>query len=160
MYNYEHYNFRVLTLLLGLMAFMFLMYDQYIGASISLVLGALSTISYTGISLDTAKQRYLKYDRFVKFKLGRWVALPKPSYVTLVRIKLSNVRSGVSPMITPEPGKRARSYKINLVVEGDRRFIAVCRGPKEKMTQEALKLGRELDIRVLDYTTHEKKWIL
>ena len=160
MYNYEHYNFRVLTLLLGLMAFTFLMYAEYIGASISLVLGILFTISYTGISIDTAQQRYKKYDRFVKFKLGRWEALPKPSYVTLVRIKLSNARSMASPMVTPEPGKRARSYKVNLVVEGDKRFIAICRGPREKMTQEALKLGRALDIRVLDYTTHEKKWIL
>ncbi len=96
----------------------------------------------------------------MKFRIGRWVALPKPSYVTLVRIKLSNVRSMASPMVTPEPGKRARSYKVNLVVEGDKRFISICRGSREKMTQEALKLGRELNIRVLDYTTHEKKWIL
>jgi len=160
MYNYEHYNFRVLTLLMGLMAFMFLMYAEYIGASISLVLGILSTISYTGISIDTAQQRYLKYDRFVKFRLGRWETLPKANYVTLVRIKLSNVRSMASPMVTPEPGKRARSYKVNLVVEGDKRFISICRGSREKMTQEALKLGRELNIKVLDYTTHEKKWIL
>lgn len=160
MYTYEHYNFRVMTLLLGLMAFMFLMYAQYIGASISLVFGVLFTISYTGIRIDTVKQRYMKYDRFTKLRIGKWESLPKPSYVTLVRIKLSNVRSMASPMVTPEPGKRSRSYKVNLVVEGDRRFIAVCRGPKEKMTQEALKLGRVMDLRVLDYTTHEKKWIL
>ncbi len=160
MYTYEHYNFRVFTLLLGLMAFMFLMYAEYIGASISLVLGGLSTISYTGISIDTTQQRYIKYDRFVKFRLGRWEALPKTNYVTLVRIKLSNARSMASPMVTPEPGKRARSYKVNLVVEGDKRFISICRGSREKMTLEALKLGRALDIRVLDYTTHEKKWIL
>ena len=137
MYTYEHYNFRVLTLLLGLMAFMFLMYAEYFGASISLVLGIVFSFSYTGVSIDTKKQRYIKYDRFTKLRIGRWEALPKPSYVTLVRIKLSN-----------------------LVVEGDRRFIAICRGEKEKMTQEALKLGKKLDIRVLDYTTHEKKWIL
>jgi len=45
-------------------------------------------------------------------------------------------------------------------VEGDKRFIAICHGPKEKMKVEALELGKELDIRVLDYTTREKKWIL
>lgn len=160
MYTYEHYNFRVLTLLLGLMAFMFLMYAEYLGASISLVLGVVFSFSYTGVSIDTKKQRYIKYDRFTKLRIGRWEALPKPSYVTLVRIKLSNVRSMASPMVTPEPGKRARAYKVNLVVEGDKRFIAICRGQREKMTQEALKLGKELDIRVLDYTTREKKWIL
>jgi hypothetical protein len=28
------------------------------------------------------------------------------------------------------------------------------------MTSEALRLGEHLKLRVLDYTTHEKKWIL
>ncbi|MCP4309844.1 MAG: hypothetical protein GY790_01155 [Bacteroidetes bacterium] len=160
MYNYERYNFRVITLLLGLMAFIFLMYAAYPGSIISLALAVLFSFSYTGVSIDAVKQRYIKYDRFVKFRIGKWEKLPKPNYVTLVKINLSNMRNMASPMITPEPGKRTRAYKVNLVVEGDLRFIAVCRGPLEKMKEEALKLGRELNIRVLDYTTHEKKWIL
>jgi hypothetical protein len=45
-------------------------------------------------------------------------------------------------------------------VEGNQRYIPICRGPLGKMKEEALRLGRVLNIRVLDYTTHEKKWIL
>lgn len=160
MYIYERYNLRVFTFLLGLMVFIFLVYAEYIGAAISLVLGVLLSFSYTGVKIDLVKQRYMKYDRFTSFHIGRWESLPTPSYVTLVRINLSNARNMASPMVTPEPGKRSRSYKVNLVVEGDKRFISICRGPKEKMTQEALKLGKELDLRVLDFTTREKKWIL
>ena len=64
-----------------------------------------------------------------------------------------------SPLVLPENTKRARSYKVNLVVEGDERYISICRGSLEKMIEEALRLGKHLDIQVLDYTTSEKKWI-
>jgi hypothetical protein len=160
MYTYERYNFRIVTLLLGIMVIVFLAYKEYIGAIISLVLGALLTYSYTGISVDKVKQRFIKYDRFVKFRIGRWEKLPKPSYVTLVRINLSSERNQFNPMILPEAGKSAKVFKVNLVVEGDLRFIPICRGSLEKMKEEALKLGRELEVRVLDYTTHDKHWIL
>lgn len=160
MYKYERYNFRVITLLLALMAFAFLVYSEYIGAGISLVLGVLFTISYSGISIDPAKQKYIKYDRFFRLRIGRWQVLPKPSYVTLVRVNLSNKRNMASPIVTPQPGKASRAIKVNLVVEGDQRYINICRGTKEKMTEEALKLGKILGVRVLDYTTREKTWIL
>jgi hypothetical protein len=160
MYNYERYNFRVITLLLGLMAFIFLVYETYTGAILSLALAILVTFSYEGITIDPLKQRFIKYDRFFGIRIGRWESLPKPSYVTLVRINLNNQRNMASPVVTPQPGKSTRAYKVNLVVEGDLRYIAICRGPLEKMKNEALKLGRTLEIRVLDYTSPDKKWIL
>lgn len=160
MYTYEKYNFRIITLLLGLMAVVFLVYNEYIGAIISLALGILLVYSYQGITVDKVNQRFIKYDRFVKFRIGRWEKLPKPSYVTLVRINLSSQRNQPTPIIMPEAGKGAKAFKVNLVVEGDMRFITICRGPLGKMKEEALKLGRELEVRVLDYTTHDKHWIL
>lgn len=160
MYNYERYNFRVITLGLGLMAIMFLMYGGYPGAIISLVLAVLTTFSFEGVTIDQKAQRYKKYDRFFRLKIGRWEKLPQPSYVTLVRINLNNQKNLASPIITPQAGKSTRAFKVNLVVEGDKRFIPICRGSIEKMTEEALKLGKALDLRVLDYTTHDKKWIL
>lgn len=160
MYNYERYNFRVITLMLGLMAFMFFMYKGYTGTIISLAFAILSCFSYEGISIDPVKQRYKKYDRFFQFRIGRWQVLPTPSYVTLVRINLNNQKNMASPIVAPQPGKSTRAYKVNLVVEGDVRFIAICRGSLENMTEEALKLGKTLGIRVLDYTTHDKKWML
>jgi hypothetical protein len=160
MYTYEKYNFRIITLLLGLLGFTFLMYNEYIGAIISVALAVLLAYSYTGVKIDAPNGRYMKYDRFVKFRIGRWEELPKPSYVTLVRINLSSLRTLPAPMVMPENKKGAKAFKVNLVVEGDLRYIPICRGPLNRMTEEALKLGKELNIRVLDYTTHDKKWIL
>ena len=160
MYNYERYNFRVITLLLALLGFAFLTVAEYVGACLSIALAVFFSFSFTGISIDPVSKRYIKYDRFTRFRIGRWEPLPKPSYVTLVRINLNNQRNMAIPVVTPETKKGTRAYKVNLVVEGDKRFIPICRGPLDKMKNEALKLGKQLELRVLDYTTHDKKWIL
>ena len=159
-FKYERFQFRMFTPLLVLIAVIFLIYAEYIGATISLVLGILLVSSYQGILIDLAEKRYLKYDRFLRLKIGRWEALPRPSYVTIVRINLSSRRTAPSPIVVPQDKQGARAFKVNLVVEGNQRFISICRGSREKMVKEALALGEYLGIRVLDYTSSDKKWIL
>jgi len=158
-YKYEKYSFKIITPLMALLTIAFLVNGEYIGGPICFVLGILSAFSYQGIIIDTATQRYMKYDRFLNFRIGGWKALPVQSYVTIVRINLSSRRTAASPIVVPQDKKGARAFKVNLVVEGQARFIGICRGSLENMTKEALRLGGHLQLRVLDYTTHEKKWI-
>lgn len=148
------------TPLMALMTLIFLIYAEYLGASISFVLGTLLVFSYQGILIDAVNKKYLKYDRFLSWKIGRWESLSNPSYVTIVRINLSSRRTAPSPIVIPQDKQGARAFKVNLVVEGDERFVSICRGSRDRMVEEALKLGSHLGIRVLDYTTSEKKWIL
>ena len=159
-YRYEKYSFKIITPLMALLTFAFLVNGAYIGGPICFVLGVLSAFSYQGIIIDTTAQRYMKYDRFLKFRIGGWKDLPIASYVTIVRINLSSRRSAPTPIVVPQDKKGARAFKVNLVVEGRMRFLGICRGSLEKMTKEALRLGEHVQLRVLDYTTHEKKWIL
>ena len=159
-YKYEKYSFKIITPLMALLTIAFLVNGAYIGGPIFFVLGVLSAFSYQGIIIDTSTQRYMKYDRFLKFRIGGWKDLPVPSYVTIVRINLSSRRTAPTPIVVPQDKKGARAFKVNLVVEGQMRFLGICRGSLEKMTKEALRLGEYLQLRVLDYTTHEKKWIL
>jgi hypothetical protein len=160
LYSYEKYSFRIITPLLALISLVFLFNGGYTGASISVVLGVLLAFSYQGVIIDPLQMRYMKYDRFLNFRIGGWKPLSMPSYVTVVRIKLSSDRTSPAPFVMPEGKKSARTYKVNLVVEGDERYIGICRGTLEKMTGEALKLGKSLQVRVLDYTTSDKKWLL
>ena len=160
MYKYERYNFRVLTLLLVIVTIIFFSYQKYIEGTASIVLGILLSISFQGVKIDTAGGRYIKYDRFAFLRIGRWEELPPPSYVTIVRINLSSNRTQALPMVIPEDKKGVKAFKVNLVVEDDVRYITICRGSLEEMKEEALKLGRVMGIRVLDYSTHEKHWIL
>ena len=151
---------KVVTLLFAFVTLAFLVNGEYIGGSITLVLAVLSAFSYQGTIIDPIEKRYIRYDRFLNFRIGGWKTLPPPSYVTIVRINLSSRRTAASPMIGPQDLKSARSFKVNLVVEGKMRFVPICRGSLDKTTEEALRLGRDLQLRVLDFTTHEKKWIL
>ncbi len=159
-YSYEKYSFKVITPLMALMTIAFLVNGVYIGGAITFVLGVLFAFSYQGVIIDPLEKKYIRYDRFLSFKIGAWKPLPKASYVTLVRINVSSNRSGPTPMVAPQDKKGARAFKVNLVVEGSQRYVSVCRGSLEKMTEEALRLGEHLQIRVLDFSTHEKKWIL
>jgi hypothetical protein len=160
MYTYEKYYFRMFSLLMVLMTLIFVFNAEYIGGSISFGLGVLLSFSYQGVKIDVDKKRYLKYDRFAWFSIGKWQPLSPPSYVTIVRINLSSQRNMPSPLALPDDRKGAKSYKVNLVVDGDERYVHICRGPQEAMTKEALRLGSHLGIRVLDFSTPEKKWIL
>jgi len=160
LYRYEKYYFRMFTPLMGLMALIFLIYAEYLGACITFALGTLLVFSYQGILIDPVQNRYMKYDRFLSLKVGRWEPLSTPSYVTVVRINLSSRRDAPTPFVVPQDKQGARAYKVNLVVQGDERFISICRGAREQMVEEALRLGKYLGIRVLDFTTSEKKWIL
>jgi len=159
-YHFEKYSFKVITPLLALVSLAFFVNGEYIGGSIAFVVGSLAAFSFQGIIIDTAGKRYLKYDRFLNVKIGSWKSLSPPSYVTVVRINLSSRRTAPSPIVVPQDKKGARAFKVNLVVDGNERYIGICRGSLKKMTEEALRLGTYLQIRVLDYTTHEKKWIL
>lgn len=146
--------------MMALMTAMFLGFSEFIGAAVSILIGVLVTFSYQGIRIDAEHRRFMKYDRFLWLRIGRWEKMSTPSYVTIVRINLSAIRTMASPMVMPEGKKGARAYKVNLVVEGEERYIHICRGSLQKMTSEALRLGRHLNLRVLDYSTHEKRWIL
>jgi len=160
MFTYEKYNFRMFSLLFALITIIFLVYSVYIGAVLSITLGILLSFSYQGIQIDSENKKYLKYDRFFWIRIGHWMPLSTPTYVTIVRINLSSRRTVPSPLALPEDKKGAKSYKVNLVVEGDERYVPICRGSLEKMIPEALRLGKQMNLRVLDFTTHEKKWIL
>lgn len=159
-YTYEKYSFRIFTLLMVFMTFVFLFSSEFIGGAVCIVLGVILSISYQGIQIDPVKKQYQKYDRFLWFRIGSWKPYSKPSYVTIVRINLGRNRNLPAPMVLPDDKKGARSFKVNLVVEGKERYINICLGAKEEMTAEALKLGTHLGLRVLDFTTSEKKWIL
>jgi len=159
-YQYEKYSFKIITPLMVLLTIAFMANGKYIGGSICFVLGVLSAFSFQGIIIDPVEKRFMKYDRFLKFNIGGWKSLPVASYVTVVRINLSSRRSAPSPIVVPQDKKGARAFKVNLVVEGRTRYIGICRGSLENMTKEALRLGEHMQLRVLDYTTHEKKWIL
>jgi hypothetical protein len=121
--------------------------------------GVVFGISFTGFNIDAKQLLIRQYDRFLWFYIGSWRPIPPPLYISVVRIKLSTRHISPFPLPMPEPGKSSRSYKLNLVVAGDQRFISLTRGNRLEMLNEGLKIARLLNIKLLDHTTSEKHWI-
>ena len=159
MYTYEKFNIRLMAWFLLLLGVFFTISGMYIEAATFGTPGGLFAISFKGFKIDATNKRIKHYDRFLWFYFGRWQSYPQPQYVTVVSIKLGSIRNASIAMVMPEGGKSSQSYKMNLIVEGKQRFIALARGDRKKLLKEAMIIGKLLDIKVLDYTSHEKLWI-
>jgi hypothetical protein len=160
MYVYEKFTVRLFPWFMLILAVFFTFSHKYIEAGLFGSFGALFSISFNGFAIDPQKMLIRQYDRFLWFYFGKWRPIGNPLYVTVVRIKLSGRRVSPMPLITPGEGKSSRSYKLNLVVEGKERYISLTHGERLKMLEEGLKIARCLNIKLLDHSTIEKRWLV
>jgi hypothetical protein len=67
--------------------------------------------------------------------------------------------SGASAIFTQET-TGSFIYNINLIVDDKKiRYIKILSARKGEALRKAMEIGNALDSKVLDYTTHDKKWI-
>ncbi|MCF8225812.1 MAG: hypothetical protein K9J30_08025 [Bacteroidales bacterium] len=160
MYTYEKFNVRLFPWFLLVLGMAFTFSGMYLEAGILGTLGALLAISFTGFSIDAERMMVRRFDRFLWVYIGNWKPIEKPLYVTVVRIKLSGRRNTPLPIPTAGMGKDARAYKLNLVIEGKARYIPLAIGNRIEMLEAGLEIARLLNIKLLDHTSHEKKWLV
>jgi hypothetical protein len=159
MYTYERFNVRLFPWFLIIVALIFTFSGMYLEGALVGTPGGLLVVSWKGININAADQTIRVYDKFLWFYIGKWQHIPKPLYVTVVRINLSASRTAAIPFIAPQEGKSTVAYKINLIVDGHQRFVPIARGKRAEMLEEAWKIARLLDIRLLDHTTCDKVWL-
>lgn len=159
MYTYEKFNLRLVPPFLVIIGTLFIATKMYIQGGLLGTIGALFSISFKGFSIDPEKMTIRHYDRFLWFSFGAWKPIPAPQYVTVVRIKLSSRRDGAIPLVLPSEGKSSVSYKMNLVVNSKERYLPLARGNRLDMLEEGLKIARLLNVKLLDHTTCEKRWL-
>jgi hypothetical protein len=160
MYTYEKFTLRLFPWALMLLGIIFTFTGMYIEGGIFGTLGVLLSFSFTGFNIDPVNNQIRQYDRFLWFYLGKWRPFPPALYVSVVRIKLSGRRSLPLPMPVAGEGKSISSYKLNLVVDGKERYISLARGKRIAMLDEGLKIARILNIKLLDHSTSEKRWLV
>lgn len=160
MYSYERFNVRFFPWFLVLLAIIFSVSGMYIESAIFGIPGAVTSFSWTGFNIDPEKRLIRKYDRFMWFYIGNWKPIPQPMYVTVVRVKLSSSRTLPIPMPSTDEGSSSRSYKMNIVINSRDRFIPLTYGKRMELLEEGLKIARLLNIRLLDYSTSEKRWLV
>jgi len=159
MYIHENYRFNFLSPLFILAGAIFAVYDTLIPAGIAFFFGAIFLVSFQGIRIDVKNMKMQKYNRILWVRFGNWIPLKPVQYLTVNRYNIRGSQAGF--LESSGPGSSVyKGYKVNMVFEGKNTYVSLMKGSREKMTEEAVRLGKMMNCRVLDYSTHEKQWIL
>ena len=159
MYIHESYKFNFFSPLFLLLGSIFAVYEEFIPAGIFFLLGILFLISFQGIRIDIEGMRMQKFNKILWIRFGKWIPVQPVQYLTINRY---NIRGSQSNFLTGSDSGSSvyKAYKVNMVFEGKNLYISLMRGKREKMVSEAIMLVTLINCRVLDYSTHEKKWLL
>lgn len=159
MYTYERFSLQLVPWFALILGIVFLIAGMYLEAAVATAIGLPLCISYRGFNIDPQKNLVRKYDRFLMLYIGGWRPIPSPLYVSVVRIRLSSRRITPMPFPTPESGRSARTYRLSIVVDSRERYISLTNGKRPEMLEEGLKIARLLQVKLLDHTTSEKRWL-
>jgi len=140
------------------LAFLFAVSYIVGGLLIAVTLGVL--FIRTGVEIDLDNNRMRSYFNFFGMESGNWTSIPELKYVSVVRVKTKKKRFQASSDMYVQVSTKNVKYNVNLITEDKRkRFIRMLSAEKEEAIEKALELGKTLDLKVLDYTSHDKVWI-
>lgn len=159
MYIRETYFFNFVSPLFLVVGSFFAVEMEFITAAILILLGVALLISFHGIRIDPENKKIQKFTRILWFRFGNWVPMKPVQYLTINRYNIRGSQSGYLTGADTGAGVY-KSYKINMVFEGKNLYMTLMKGNRDKMIEEALKIGHIINCRVLDYSTYDKKWIL
>jgi len=121
---------------------------------IGLAIGVALLTYQGGIEIDVSRQRYRNYMVVLGVTVGEWQKLSPIKYVTVVRYLgvTGETESGAIDGV-------AHMYKLSLAVDDKRRVVKIKTLALSDALSEAMKIGEALDVKVLDCTTPNRKWI-
>jgi len=141
----------------------------YLAAAIliHIILGVvLALITYmfvatkTGVEIDVTNNRFRRNMILLGHDFGKWRLLPPVKYVSVVRMKESAKSFSGATATLSRQTTGSFIYNINLIVDNKKiRYIKILSARKKEALQKAILIGNALDIKVLDYTSHDKQWI-
>ncbi len=117
-------------------------------------------LSKSGLEIDTEQNMLRRYSKVFGYVMGKWESIPELDYVTVVRVKITTKKYQASSDLYVQAPSANVKYRVNLVTKDKKkRVIKVLTSEMKEAISEALIIGEALDLRVLDYTSHESKWI-
>lgn len=148
------FNFvRVLSIVFSIVSMIFI---QVAFGLFILLLTIGSYFITTGFEINTSKNKYRYAISIFGLFIGIWKKLPQVEYVSIVGI---HTTGRVIPGRMLEQGMGVVDYNINLIVDDNIRYINIITLEKEEALKVGLDIGETLDLKVLDYTSSDEKWI-
>lgn len=149
--------YRFIGLLLGLLIFYTV--NDLIGLLLLFIAGIFALTS-AGKEVDCLNKRVRNYTALGNLTFGNWETLPPIEYIAVVRMvkgKKSFHASSVSVVQVPS---NEYIYQLNLVINPQKQQIhKIFSGESSEALNHALELGKAMNLKVLDFTTPNHKWI-
>lgn len=150
--------YRFIGLLLGLA--LFYLANEWIGVGVMVLAGVIALTS-TGKEIDPLTNRMRDFISIDKWSIGKWDALPEIKYIAVVRMVKAKKKFHVSSVSIVQERSDERVYQLNLVVNPHKNnVIRLSVGEMQDSLNQAVVLGKMMNLKVLDFTTPEHKWIL
>lgn len=114
----------------------------------------------SGLEIDTERNKLRRYSKIFGYVIGKWENIPELDYVTVVRVKMTTKKFQASSDQYVQASSSNVKFRVNLATKNNKiRVIKVITCGMNEALNEALKIGKALDLDVLDYTSPERKWI-
>jgi len=148
--------------ILGAMAVVYGIYRLFsegftlFGVEIALILaGIAANIPTTGIQVNFKNKTYREYVSLLGLRSGKWVKLPDIDYVTVHNEQI--VKQGGVQSISYKD--RYKILRIRLIVSEKQHYDVGVFDKKEEAIKTGKLCAEKLNIRLLDYTEHEPRWV-
>ena len=149
--------FRLIGLLIGLLLYFAI--NPYTGLSL-MVISAIYSLTSTGKEINTSKKSIRDFRKLGKLTYGKWIDLPPIKYIAVVRMLRGKKSFHASSVSIVQMATDEYVYVLNLVVDPVKNdTIKLLEGSLNESISSALKLGEMLNLKVLDFTTPDHKWI-
>ena len=133
----------------------YLLYTSNLLGLIALAIGLGLFFSVVGIQIDFNRKLRREFFGLFGIKFGRWHSLPEIEYVT-VFIEHYAQRGSV---VSIDSVRQFRKVKVSLIVTKTEKYDAGYFNDKWKAMEAGKLIARNLNIKLLDYTGKEPKWI-
>ena len=147
----QFHMFGFILILLG----GYLLYIMNLFGLIALVVGLGLFFSVIGIQIDFNNNIRREFFGIFGYKIGKWHSLPKIDYVTIFIEHLSQ-RGSVASI---DSVRQFSKIKVSLIVSKYEKYDAGIFNDKWKAMDAGKLVAKNLNIKLLDYTGKEPKWI-
>lgn len=150
--------YRFIGLLIGLLIFYTV--NDLAGLLLLFISGVFALTS-SGKEINTDTRKIRNYTALGNLTYGTWKNLPKIEYIAVVRMIKGKKKFHASSVSVVQEPSNDYLYHLNFVVNPHKQeTYKICNYDEcEQALKHALELGKSMNLKVLDFTTPNHKWI-
>lgn len=150
--------YRFIGLSLGLLIF-YTVND--LAGLLLLFISGVFALTTSGKEINTSTHKIRNFTALGNLTYGTWEKLPKIEYIAVVRMIKGKKKFHASSVSVVQEPSNDYLYNLNFVINPHKQeTYKICSFDEcEKALSHGLELGKSMNLKVLDFTTPNHKWI-